>query len=116
MLHYRQPEALCVRVVKSEEKGSDVNLAVSMVDDGHNREYECAVMISNDSDLTQAIEIVRYKLKLPVGIINPHKRASGVLVRHATFRKEIRKSVLKASQFPDSFKDKHGMIHKPKGW
>lgn len=54
-----------VKVVKFEEKGSDVNLATHLLHDGHNKEYEVAVLITNDSDLLEAIRIVRQELNLP---------------------------------------------------
>jgi len=40
-----------VKVIKTEEKGSDVNLATHLVNDGHRGRYETAVLITNDSDL-----------------------------------------------------------------
>src|SRR5258708_16008862 len=40
-----------VTVVRTEEKGSDVNIAAHMINDGHKQEYDVAVLISNDSDL-----------------------------------------------------------------
>ena len=36
---------------KTEEKGSAVNLAVHLLNDGWLDAYDCAVVISNDSDL-----------------------------------------------------------------
>lgn len=41
------------RVIKMEEKGSDVNLAVNMVNDGWKNEYDLAVLCSNDTDLIE---------------------------------------------------------------
>lgn len=60
-----------VRVLKVEGKGSDVNLAAHMLWDGFRRDYECAVVVSNDSDLLEPIRIVRRELGIPVGVINP---------------------------------------------
>jgi hypothetical protein len=39
-----------VEVIKSEEKGSDVNLATYLLLDGFNRDYEVAAVVSNDSE------------------------------------------------------------------
>ncbi len=41
-----------VQVIKTEEKGSDVNLATHLVRDGFRNEYELAVLVTNDSDLS----------------------------------------------------------------
>ena len=38
-------------VLKTEEKGSDVNIASHLVNDAHNGSFEVAVLITNDSDL-----------------------------------------------------------------
>jgi hypothetical protein len=65
-----------VRVIKTEEKGSDVNLATHLLHDAHRGKFEVAVIVSNDSDLLEPIKIVREELVLKVGILNPHKRPS----------------------------------------
>lgn len=61
----------CVQVIKTEEKGSGVNLATHLVGDGFRNEYELAVLVTNDSDLLEPIRIVRHELGLKVGITNP---------------------------------------------
>jgi hypothetical protein len=104
------------RVVKTEEKGSDVNLATHLLHDGHLGNYELAVVISNDSDLLEPIKIVNRELGLPVGILNPHKHPSAVLIAEAHFHKHIRKGVLRASLFPPTLTDKIGTFHKPPKW
>jgi hypothetical protein len=103
-------------VVKTEEKGSDVALGALLVAHGFQGRYEAAIVISNDSDLTLPIRIVRDELGLPVGIYNPHPRFSVELVNVATFRKQIREGVLRAAQFPDTLEDQHGTITKPASW
>jgi len=106
-----------VRVVKTEEKGSDVNIAAHMIHDGHKGQYQVAVIISNDSDLADPITIVRNELKLPVGVLNPiPAHPSHALRKVATFVKPIRKGVLSTSQFPDRLKDSAGEFFKPPTW
>jgi hypothetical protein len=105
-----------VRVIKTEEKGSDVNLGTHLLNDGYKQDYEVAVVITNDSDLLEPIRIVRHELGLPVGILNPHKRPSRVLLQHASFIKQIRKGVLAASQFAPILADNIGVFHKPSAW
>ena len=105
-----------VNVIKIEEKGSDVNLAVHLVNDAHKKDFAMAVMITNDSDLVEPMRIVRHELGLPVGIINPQKYPSIELKKHALFIKQIRAGILKASQFPDTLTDIHGTFHKPITW
>ena len=104
-------------VIKIEEKGSDVNLASFLLADGFRGEYEAAVVLSNDSDLTLSIEVVTRELGLPVGLLNPHERFSVQLSQVATFKKKIRTGVLRDSQFPDVVLDAaEREIRKPAGW
>jgi len=109
-----QPEY--VRVIRTEEKGSDVNLATHLVSDGYEGLYEVAVVISNDSDLVEPIKIVRQRLDLRVGVLYPNKRPSHELRQIASFVKPIRQRVLAASQFPDILTDAHGTFRKPAKW
>ncbi len=99
-----------VRVLKTEEKGSDVNLAAHMVRDAFNNEFEVAVVVSNDSDLLEPIKIVRNELGKSVGILNPHRKASRALAREADFVKQIRHGVLRESQF--SSRPKFSLAHR----
>lgn len=105
-----------VWVDKTEEKGSDVNLATHLLDDGFRGLFEAAVLITNDSDLTEPVRVVRQVLNMPIGILNPHDRDSKTLQQYATFVKRIRQKHLIASQFPDKLKDSIGEFHKPAGW
>jgi len=103
-------------VIKVEEKGSDVNLATHLLNDAYKREYDVAVVVTNDSDLLEPIRIVRQELRLPIGILNPHPRPSMVLKQQASFFKQIRPGVLQASQFPQTLTDRNGTFHKPPTW
>jgi uncharacterized LabA/DUF88 family protein len=106
-----------MKVVKTEEKGSDVNIAAHLINDGYKKAYDVAVVVTNDSDLLEPIRIVRTELNLPVGILNPHEHTpSRVLLKHASFMRQIRKGVLAASQFPDTLADAKGAFHKPSAW
>jgi hypothetical protein len=60
-------ESRKVGVIKTEEKGSDVNLASFLLMDGFRRDYEVAIVLSNDSDLMLPIQIVTQELGFPVG-------------------------------------------------
>jgi len=105
-----------VDVHRTDEKGTDVNIATHLLVDGYENKYECAVLITNDSDLLEPVRVVRQKLGKIVGIINPHVRASKQLRSEATFMKQIRTGVLESSQFPPVMSDVHGIITKPSAW
>jgi hypothetical protein len=105
-----------VRVIKTEEKGSDVALGALLVAHGYQKRYEAAIVLSNDSDLVLPIRIVREELGLPVGLLNPHKRFSVELSNAASFRRRIRTGLLQAAQFPKTVFDDQGAITKPDRW
>lgn len=105
-----------VWIIKTEEKGSDVNLATHLLSDAYNRRFECAVIVSGDSDLLAPVQVVMNELKLPVGVLNPQKRPCRVLQRQATFYKHIRAGVLAESQFPPTLTDANGPFSKPPSW
>jgi hypothetical protein len=106
-----------VEVIKTEEKGSDVNLASFLLADGFRSEYEVAVVLSNDSDLALPIQIVTRELHLPVGLLNPHPRFSVELSKVAAFKRRIREGPLRDSQLPATLTDASGKeIRKPVVW
>lgn len=106
-----------IRVIKTEEKGSDVNIAAHMINDGYQGKYEAAIVVSNDSDLIEPIRIIRNDLRKVVGVLNPYpKSPSRELKRFATFVKPIRKGVLASSQFPVVMADANGEFSKPERW
>ena len=105
-----------VKVIKTEEKGSDVNLATHLVVDGFKNDFELAVVVSNDSDLLTPIQVVTQELGKPVGLLNPHKNPSVSLLPHVLFIKKIRRGVLGQSQFPPVMRDQQGEFYKPASW
>lgn len=106
-----------VLIQRTEEKGTDVNLAVDMVHDAHRDLFDVGVLISNDSDFLRAIQVVRSDLGKVVGVVNPQKyRQSAQLSKYADFVKTIRRSDLHKHQLPTFLHDKHGNIHRPFGW
>lgn len=105
-----------VKVIKTEEKGSDVNLATHLLHDAHMDRFDVAVVVSNDSDLLGPIKIVRSELGKKVGVLNPQKHPSRAILPHIDFIKQIRSGALGASQFPDQLQDETGQFSKPLSW
>ena len=103
-------------VIKTEEKGSDVNLATHLLVDAFRGRFEAAVVVSNDSDLAEPVRVVRQELGRVVGMLNPHRHPSRGLLRHASFLKPIRPGVVASSQLPSGLFDKDGWIRKPRQW
>ena len=105
------------QVIKTEEKGSDVNIATHLLHDGYQGAYEIAIVISNDSDLVEAIKIVTSEFNKGVIVLNPSpNRPSQELAKFAVFVKPIRTGVLANSQFPQTLQDQNGTFSKPPSW
>ncbi|MCL4818896.1 MAG: NYN domain-containing protein [Vicinamibacteria bacterium] len=105
-----------VWVDRTEEKGSDVNLAAYLLADAFRDRYDVGVVVSNDSDLLTAVRLVREETGKAVGVLNPSEKDGHALQKHATFCKSIRQKHLVAAQFPATLTDGKGTFHKPAGW
>ncbi len=102
-------------VVKTEEKGSDVNLATYLIMDAYEKDFDAAVVITDDSDLVEPIRIVRNKLGHHVTVLSPRGK-SWELSKAATRFRKIDVKHLAASQFPTTLTDANGTITKPVTW
>ena len=105
-----------VDIIKTEEKGSDVNIAVHMLNDAWLDLYDCAVVVSNDSDLAESMKLitVNHPHKI-IGLISPIKgHPSKELMKYAKFKYKIRSGPLSASQLPDPIPGTN--IRKPFTW
>lgn len=106
-----------VRIIKTEEKGSDVNLASHLVRDGYTNAFDVAVVISNDSDLVEPIRIVTEEIGKPVGLLSPVSNANIKLRDVSTFVRRIRKKHLRSNQFPDPLpRNPDPDLHQPPSW
>ncbi len=105
-----------VEVIKTEEKKSDVNIAVHMLHDAHMDRYDIAVLITNDSDLSEPLRIITGELKKKIGILNPQQKFSRELAQFALFKKQIRRNILSSCQFSVILQDGKGTFSKPKKW
>lgn len=104
------------KVIKTEEKGSDVNIATHLLVDAFHNNFELAVVVSNDSDLLAPIQVVTREFNKPVGLLNPHRNTSVTLQPHVLFVKRIRQGVLAHSLLPNIIHDAKGIIKKPIEW
>ena len=105
-----------VEVLKTEEKGSDVNLATYLLLDAFRGHCETAVVISNDSDLAEPVRIARTEANVRVGVVNPHAAKYRSRRLEGTFFKQLRPSVLGQCQLPARIDDHEGVITKPSTW
>ena len=104
-----------VEVLRTQEKGSDVNLAVHVVNDAWLDAYDCAVVVTNDSDISEALSIVKQHCSKRIGLLTPGtRRPSRQLLSHADFSRNIRRGVLRSSQLPNPIPGTN--IRKPSNW
>ena len=103
-------------VQKTEEKGSDVNLATYLLLDAFTKDCDAAVVISNDSDLKEPIALTQSVLRIPVGVLNPHPPNRRSRAIRPTFFKQIRATALQESQFDAELSDDQGIFRRPAEW
>ncbi len=103
------------RVVKTEEKGSDVNLGVHLVRDAFIGAFDQAAILTNDTDLVEPIRIVTMEAKLPVILLTPVNKPAHDLKKLASGVRHVQPYV-GACQFPDEVKVGDKVIKKPAGW
>jgi uncharacterized LabA/DUF88 family protein len=107
---------------KTEEKGTDVNIGLEILNDAWLNGHDCTVLVSNDSDLSRALELVKKNHKKMVGVIAPKKGRQGFiatgLAEHADFvYSHIRDGLLSDSQLPDEVPNlPFKPYKKPKEW
>lgn len=116
-------------VMRRQEKGSDVGLAVTMVDDAWADRFDAAVVLSNDSDLCPALEAVarrgkRVDLMTTVRVAcrpgkevavsgrAPSKKLSR-LVSHTWYLTPYH---MRAAQLPDVVRQEDRSFRRPADW
>ena len=107
---------ISVTTSRWEEKMSDVNLATNLVNDANRDKFECAVVISNDSDLAAALRITKNECKREVWVLNPDRTgaASKHLKQYANHFRNIRQGTLARSQLPNPIPSSN--LWKPDAW
>ena len=104
-----------VEVIGAEKKWSDVNLAVHLPDDGWLDAYDCELVMSNHSDLSEAIRLVREQHGKRIGLEAPETgRPSQRQMKHAEFVHWIRVGGFRHSHPPDPIPGMN--IRKPAAW
>jgi len=107
-----------VDVVKTEEKGTDVNLAVQMAVDAVRDKFDYAMLFSNDSDMAYSVQIAVKECKKGVGLYIARKAVSyKVLRENICYTRTLTPNLLAAHQFPDEINTIEGRtIKKPTDW
>ena len=109
------------KVLKVEEKGSDVNLAARMVADSISGICDVAFLLSNGSDHVGQIQILTQEFGRKVGLILPLEalnHGSKNLRRNvpSDLQYLISNDLLGNSQFDEVVSDSRGSFHRPTDW
>lgn len=108
-----------VTVWKTEEKGSDVNLASYLLLDAFRNEFEAAIVVTNDSDLVEPIRIVRKEFAKRVVVlflVGEKRFGNNDLKKVASIDYAVDPAVLAACHLPEKVTDAKGTVRKPKSW
>ena len=107
-----------VKVVKLEEKRTDVNIASAMLLDAFNDRADVFVLVSGDTDFIAPVNIVRKDFKKTVIVFNPRETKSW-LRDYASYYRDIPRDLPAQCQLPDVIPyGRRGdrFIHRPPAW
>ena len=107
-----------IKVIRTEEKGSDVNLATWLLYDAFHGACDKALVFSNDTDLCEPIRLVIAEFGIDVVVVNPrgHLQPAVQLRKVATDTRSVRISAVQAAQFPVTLTDANGTFSRPMEW
>jgi len=109
-----------IQAWKVEEKQSDVSLALQAYHDAITGQIDHAVIVTNDTDIAPALEMIRAHTEVTIGLVIPtrdHARQPNTdLVKHAHWcRAHITNEELAASQLPRVIPGRKPTV-KPESW
>jgi len=100
-----------------EEKRTDVNIALRVVEDAVCDRFDRALIVSADSDLVPVIDTVhRIAPDKEIGIMLPIGRSGYDLKRAADFTRRMKERLLRTCQFPETICVGSGRITRPAQW
>jgi uncharacterized LabA/DUF88 family protein len=114
MGHFKEKERSCLKCkttwIQHEEKETDVNIALYVVNEAFKNSYDRAYIVSRDSDLKPAVELVRAQFpeKEIFIVAPPHLGHSNDLIQAAHGKRKIKKPQIERCLFPDVLYDSDG--------
>lgn len=111
--HFKEKQMLCkatCRAVYSDwqEKQTDVNIAVRMVELAHAEAYDKAIIISGDTDLIPAIQLVRTVYKRHVAAVVPIGRRGEDIESACDSKFKMTEDHLSRSHLPNKLRHPSG--------
>ena len=102
--------------VKPEEKMSDVQLATQLLSDAFRKNFDAAMVVSGDADVSPPIRVVVSELGMPVTVAFPPNRTLEELKTASSGFIHINRHSLAKSQLPDEFDCGGHTFRRPAEW
>ena len=101
-----------------EEKETDVNIALHLLNEAYQNTYDKAILVTTDTDLVPAITMAKHHFpEKRFGVLFPIDRWSSELSSACDFWLKIQKKDLKKCQFPEKVHLPNGIIlERPATW
>jgi uncharacterized LabA/DUF88 family protein len=114
--HFKNKERFCPncssRWIGHEEKETDVNIALELLDLASQDAYDRALLVSNDSDLAPAVRKVleRFPYKRITIVAPPLSRQCNELIHAASDKTKIREQQLERCLLPEWVSDASNLV------
>lgn len=114
--HFKEKDRRCnscgITWKAHEEKETDVNIGICLLNDAHKNKYDKALLVTRDSDLVPAVAMVlrEYPNKKIEAIAPPLMGHSNDLLKVCTSKKKITPHQVNACLLPAQVLDAHGNI------
>ncbi len=101
-----------------EEKQTDVNIAIHLIKEAYENNYDTAILFTNDTDLIPAIRMLKSSFpKKRVGVLFPIDRWSSELSKECHFWRKTKKKALAKSILPNKVTLPSGIAFtRPTSW
>jgi uncharacterized LabA/DUF88 family protein len=116
MGHFKEKDRKCPncnnRWKGHEEKETDVNIALHLLNQAYKNRYDKALLVTRDSDLKPAVEMVRREFpdKNITVVAPPHLGHSTDLTKVASAKRKITKAQVEECLLPQTIHDASGRI------
>ena len=120
--HFLSNTTRCFRCgnvwTQHEEKKTDVNIAVRLLEDADDDLFDTAMVVSGDSDLVPPIDSVQRRFPYKrVVVAFPPRRRSAQLAQAASKAFSIYPQTIRGNHLPDPVHTHDGVeLHAPSGW
>lgn len=98
--------------IKPEEKETDVNIAVQMMDDAFDNVFDVAYVLSSDGDLAPSVRSIlsRFPEKQIVSVAAPGQRHAASIIGSGARKMILTKATISACLFPEQVQRADGSI------